>query len=153
MSTIHFNKLMRFLDDCSTQQLTREFPSQYLNRNIRDVLAHLYHWHTMFLEWYTTGMKGGQPEMPAKGYTWKMIPALNQRIREQYSRTRLKDIRLRLQTSHEQILKLIDKHTNDELFEKKKYAWTGSTSLGQYLVSATSSHYDWALKLIKKCLR
>ena len=37
--------------------------------------------------------------------------------------------------------------------EKKKYKWTGSTSLGAYLVSATSSHYDWAYKLIKKCLK
>ena len=42
---------------------------------------------------------------------------------------------------------------DDELFEKKRYKWTGSTSLGAYLVSATSSHYDWAFKLIKKCLK
>ncbi|HOP45228.1 MAG TPA: ClbS/DfsB family four-helix bundle protein, partial [Flavobacteriales bacterium] len=41
----------------------------------------------------------------------------------------------------------------EELFEKKRYRWTGSTSLGAYLVSATSSHYDWALKLIQKVLR
>ncbi|MEL6140134.1 MAG: ClbS/DfsB family four-helix bundle protein, partial [Bacteroidota bacterium] len=31
------------------------------------------------------------------------------------------------------------------------YAWTGTTSLGAYLISSTSSHYDWAYKLIKRC--
>ncbi|MDR1911573.1 MAG: ClbS/DfsB family four-helix bundle protein, partial [Helicobacteraceae bacterium] len=37
----------------------------------------------------------------------------------------------------------------DELFTKNKYEWTGTTSLGSYLISATSSHYDWGLKTIK----
>jgi hypothetical protein len=45
---------------------------------------------------------------------------------------------------------LICQHSDQELFEKKKYAWTGTTSLGAYLISATSSHYDWATKLIKR---
>jgi hypothetical protein len=44
---------------------------------------------------------------------------------------------------------IIEKHTDEELFTKKKYAWTGTTSLGSYLISATSSHYDWGLKTIK----
>jgi hypothetical protein len=34
-------------------------------------------------------------------------------------------------------------YTNDEQLTKKKYAWTGTTSLGAYLISATSSHYEW----------
>lgn len=32
----------------------------------------------------------------------------------------------------------------------KFFNWTGTTSLGSYCVSATSSHYDWAMKKIKK---
>lgn len=44
---------------------------------------------------------------------------------------------------------LVRKHTDEELFTKKKQGWTGTTSLGAYLISATSSHYDWALKTIK----
>jgi hypothetical protein len=44
---------------------------------------------------------------------------------------------------------LIEKHTDEELFTKQKYKWTGTTSLGSYLVSATSSHYDWGIKQIK----
>ena len=44
---------------------------------------------------------------------------------------------------------LIEKFTNEELFEKKNFDWTGTSTLGAYCVSATSSHYDWAMKKIK----
>ena len=37
-----------------------------------------------------------------------------------------------------------------ELFEKRRYRWTGSTSVGSYAVSATTSHYDWAMKHLRK---
>lgn len=57
------------------------------------------------------------------------------------------------QISFEKVFPIIEKHTDEELFTKKKYKWTGSTSLGSYLISATSSHYDWALKLMKKGLK
>ncbi|MFC1239685.1 ClbS/DfsB family four-helix bundle protein [Treponema vincentii] len=43
--------------------------------------------------------------------------------------------------------------SNEELFTKKVFDWTGTTSLGSYCVSATSSHYDWATKDIKKALK
>lgn len=144
---------MNLLKSFSTAQLNKEFPEQYMNRNIRDVLGHLYHWHLMFLEWYSVGMKGNKPEMPTKGYTWKMTPELNKVIHSKYINTELDDIQKRLDHSHRKILSIINKHTNEELFEKKKYAWTGSTSLGQYIISATSSHYDWAIKFIKKCTK
>ncbi|MEM7107806.1 MAG: ClbS/DfsB family four-helix bundle protein [Bacteroidota bacterium] len=48
---------------------------------------------------------------------------------------------------------MIEEHSEEELFEKKRYKWTGTTSLAAYLISATSSHYDWALKLMKKCFK
>ena len=48
---------------------------------------------------------------------------------------------------------LIKRHNDEELFVKKRYAWTGTTTLGSYFISATSSHYDWALKLITKAYK
>ena len=152
LSSKKFAELKSLLKCYSKEQLNKEFPDGYLNRNIRDVLAHLYHWHLMFLEWYSLGMNGKKPEMPAKGYTWKTTPELNKAIQKQYSSTSLDNIHKLLNESHEKIQRIIHQHTNEELFEKKKYAWTGSTSLGAYLTSATSSHYDWAIRLISKCL-
>ena len=96
------------------------------------------------------GMAGEQPAMPAKGYTWKMTPDLNRWIWEHYQLTSLNKSKMLLGQSYEAVRQLIEQHTDEELFEKKRYPWTGSTSLGAYLISATSSHYDWALKLIRK---
>jgi hypothetical protein len=59
-------------------------------------------------------------------------------------------MRARLARSHAKVLAIVERHTNAELFTKKRYAWTGSTSLGAYLVSATCSHYEWARRLIDK---
>ena len=55
-----------------------------------------------------------------------------------------------LQTSHAEVMQLIGTFTNEQLFTNKYFSWMGTTSLGNYCVSATSSHYDWIIKKIKK---
>ena len=150
LSQLNFTKLNQFVDSFSANEKNAEFPKGTLNRNIRDVLAHLHHWHLMMLDWYEFGMKGEKPHMPAKGYTWKTTPELNRSIWEQHKNSDLKKTREDLNTSYLRIQRLIDQHSNEELFEKKHFKWTGTTSLGAYLISATSSHYEWAHKLIKK---
>jgi hypothetical protein len=150
LSQLRYKNLNDFIDSFSEEDRNKEFPGGTMNRNFRDVLAHLHHWHLMMLEWYNIGMKGGKPKMPAKGYTWKMTPELNRKIWETYRAADLSEVRKLLDKSFNDVLEMINGHTNDELFEKSRYKWTGTTSLGAYLVSATSSHYDWALKLLKK---
>lgn len=151
LSSVNFEKLNNLVDSYSPEEQLKEFPKGTMNRNIRDVLAHLHHWHLMMLDWYKLGMSDKQPDIPAKGYTWRTVPELNREIWKRYTDADLKDIRKKLKASHNKVYQLIEQHTNEELFEKKRYKWTGTTSLGAYLISATSSHYDWAIKLIKKC--
>jgi len=105
------------------------------------------------LDWYDIGMKNGKPDMPAKGYTWKTLPDLNRKIWQDYQYINLEEVKEKLDESYHRVQKLIVNHTSEELFEKKKYNWTGSTSLGAYLISNTSSHYHWAIKLIKKSMK
>ena len=151
LSQNNYAKLNNYIDLLPKNTLQNEFPKGYLNRNVRDVVAHLHHWHLMLLEWYELGMTGAKPDMPAKGYTWKRLPELNLKIRGKYENIDLAEARKILDESYNSIQKLIKNHSEENLFEKKKYHWTGSTSLAAYIMSATSSHYDWALKLIKKC--
>lgn len=146
----NYRKLHKFIDDFNKTEQEKEFPAGTMNRNIRDVLGHLHHWHLMMMEWYKIGMTGVKPDMPAKGYTWKTTPDLNRVIWEKYNKISLEEVRGLLDSSYSDLRNIISTHTNEELFEKKRYQWTGTTSLGSYLVSATSSHYDWAFKLIKK---
>lgn len=150
LSNKNFKKLTDFVGSFALEEQLLEFPKGTLNRNIRDVFAHLHHWHLMMIDWYSVGMKGNKPKMPAEGYTWKTVPDLNQKIRDKYKNEDLQNIKEKLNNSFSVIQKIIKNHSNEELFEKKRYKWTGTTSLGSYLISATSSHYDWAYKLIKR---
>lgn len=151
LSHQNYEKLISFVDSFSEIEQKAEFPPGYLNRNIRDVFAHLYHWHLMLLNWYEVGMAGQKPDIPAKGYTWKTTSELNRVIQEKYETEKLEEVKKKLEQTHDKVRGLVREHSEEELFEKKQYKWTGSTSLGAYLISATSSHYDWAYKLIKKC--
>lgn len=148
-----FAKLQDYIMQLTEEQITTVFPEGTLNRNIRDVLGHLHHWHLMMINWHTQGMQGIRPEMPAKGYTWKMTPALNKKIWEDCQSISYDSIYSQLQESYKSIQTIIQSHTDEELFEKKRYPWTGSTSLGAYFISNTSSHYHWAFQLIKKQFR
>lgn len=153
LSKANYQKLIDFVHNLSPSERTTEFQPGTLNRNIRDVLAHIHQWHLMVLDWYKVGMSGEKPEMPAKGYTWKTMPELNRKIWKNYNQTDLQEAQKLLNDSFNKVQKLINEHSNEELFEKKRYKWTGTTSLGAYLISATSSHYDWGWKLIKKALK
>lgn len=148
-----YQALLSYVDGLNKATLQQDFPAGTMNRNVRDVLAHLHHWHSMMLEWYRVGMAGEKPSMPAQGYTWKTVPDLNRAIWQQYQTSPLAEVRALLQQSFLDIQNLIENHNDEELFSKKYYPWTGSTSLGSYLISASSSHYAWALRLIKKSTR
>jgi hypothetical protein len=130
-----------------------EFPFGGRDRTIRDVVCHLHEWHKLMMGWYEIGMRGGKPDIPDTGFTWRTTPDLNRELWAEHQATSL-DVALRLLAqSHRDVQDLILRHTDEELFTKKRYAWTGTTSLGAYLVSSTSSHYDWGLKKIKKLRR
>lgn len=149
----NYQKLLAYTSELPQELVETEFPDGFLNRNVRDVIAHLYHWHTLIQGWIQVGKKDKKPEIPAKGYTWKTTPGLNRFIQHKYSTISLDEAKELLDTTHKQMIEIIQSYTNDELFEKKRYKWTGTTSLAAYLISGTSSHYDWALKLTKKCLK
>lgn len=150
ISAKRFTELNALIDEMPPRQRGQEFQPGTMNRNIRDVLGHLHHWHLLFLNWYAVGMKGAIPHMPAEGFTWAQNVDLNKHIHGLYADVPLRTMRARFSKSHAQVHALIGKHSDRELFTKKRFTWTGSTSLGSYLISATSSHYEWAIRLIRK---
>lgn len=152
-SQANYQRILDILATYSDESLINNtFTDAKLYKNVRDVLAHLHHWHLLFLGWYEKGMNGEKPAMPAEGYTWRTLPDLNKVIWEQYLNRDLATVRPLFENSHQQVQACIERHSDEELFTKKLYPWTGSTSLGAYLVSCTVSHYDWAYKKIKKTL-
>lgn len=93
------------------------------------------------------------PAIPGEGYTWRTLPDLNQKLWESAQEVAYQDARSALEASHTHVFRLIESHTNVELFSRGIYAWTKTTTLGAYFVSGTSSHYDWALKKLRRHAR
>ena len=116
LSNENFKKLNDFIKLLNSAEQNKEFPEGTMNRNIRDVLAHLHHWHLMFLNWYKVGMNGEKPAMPAQGYSWKETPDLNKWIQEKYQNANLENAKQLLNESFFEIQSIISDHTNDELF-------------------------------------
>ena len=100
------------------------------DKNVRDVLIHLYEWHQL-------------------EYSWKTYGAMNVMFWNRHQDTSLEDAKKMFAESHAAVMALIESYSNEELFTPKYFAWTGNAELGAYCVSTTSSHYDWAIKKIK----
>ena len=146
-----FDQLLELVDSIPNGKKVR--PGVNGEWSVKDVLAHLCAWHGLIETWYIEGTAGNKPEMPAPGYTWKTTPQLNERIFQDHKNESLDLVFQNVKNSHSKVQGIIQKHSDEELFTKKLYPWTGSTSMGSYFVSATSSHYQWAIDLIKKWLK
>ena len=146
-----FAKLLRLIDAMPDEHQTANFVFEDRDKNVRDVLMHLHEWHNMVQRWHKTGViEGGLPEVPGKGYTWRTLPGLNKEIWEECQGVSLQEAKILLKNSHKTIIEIVDGHINTELFARGVYKWTKSTTLGAYFVGCTSSHYEWAMKKLKK---
>lgn len=119
------------------------------DKNLRDVLIHLYEWHQLILNWVESNQKGEEKPFLPEPYNWRTYGDMNVEFWKKHQNTSLEDATKALQKSHKEVLKLAENFTNEELFSKKVYKWVGGSTLGSYFVSATSSHYDWAMKKLK----
>ena len=150
-ATEEFNRLWEAVEQVPVE--SRELPGACADWSVKDLLAHLHAWQEMTLEWERAGSAGLAPAIPAAGYTFADTPALNQAIYERTRDNAWSDVISALRASHDQLLLVIDAYSAEDLFTKRRYPWTRSTSVGAYLVSSTSSHYAWAAKLIRAWAR
>ena len=119
------------------------------DKNLRDVLVHLYEWHQLLLKWTEKNLGGEAKPFLPEPYNWKTYGDMNVAFWKKHQATAYEDAVTMLRDSHAKVLALIETFTNEELFEKKHFSWTGTSTLGSYCVSVTASHYDWAIKKIK----
>ena len=139
--------------------LIKTFPEDYKNkiytknelndrdRTFADIICHLHEWHLLRKNWYEEGMSGKKPSL---SYSLQILPSINKSIWEKYKGTELKKAIALFKKSHKDIIALINKHSDKELFTKNKYKFTGSTTLGAYFYYNTADHYNWGYKTIEK---
>ncbi|WP_261062776.1 ClbS/DfsB family four-helix bundle protein [Streptococcus mitis] len=145
----NYEKLNRFISQLSEDELQTPFdfsrdPKKKeahwkRDKNLRDVLIHLYEWHQLLLTWVHSNQKGHERTFLPESYNWKTYGQMNDAFWKKHQKTSLEEATILLEQSHKEVLELIEVFSNDELFAKGIYQWTGGTSLGSYFVSSTSS--------------
>jgi len=144
-----FDELYNLIDEMTSQEKEEKFRFEDRDKNVRDVLAHLYEWHQLLLDWIKDNTSGNNVPFLPKEYNWKTYPKMNEKFWEKHQNTPFYQAYNILKDSHKKVIRIIGWFNDDELFAKNHFAWTGGTTLGGYCVSATSSHYNWAIKKIK----
>ena len=119
------------------------------DKKIRDVIIHLFEWQELLLKWVNSNQNGEQTSFLPEPYNWKTYGDMNIEFWEKHQNTDYEVSKERLKESHNKVVKLIETFSDEELFTKNYFNWTGGSTLGQYCVSVTSSHYDWAIKKMK----
>lgn len=158
----NYEKLQQLIDSIPKEQreATFDFEEVFLEKKkeahwrrdqtIKDVLIHLYEWHCLLLKWVTDNQMGEAVPFLPEPYNWRTTAEMNRAFTKKHQSTTLRQASDWLNESHAEVMLLAKTFDDDQLFQKKQYSWVGNTTLGSYFVSATSSHYDWAIKKIKQ---
>ena len=154
-----FEILLKLIDSMTDGELNTEFnfgdgfdkPEAHWKRdkNLRDVLVHLYEWHRLLLDWVDSNLNGDMKPFLPEPYNWKTYGGMNMEFWMKHQSTPYADALEMLRGSHNEAVTLAERFSDTELFTKKYFPWVGTPSLGSYFVSATSSHCGWAIKKIK----
>ncbi len=154
----NYNKLLELISSIDEKAFNTPFcfdPSKKeahwaRDKNIRDILVHLYEWHKMLINFVNSNLSSDDivPFLPLP-YNWKNYGDLNMVFWQIHQSTPYLEALAMFKTSHNDVMALLNTFNDDELFTKKHFKWTGTTSLGAYFVSATASHYTWAITKIK----
>lgn len=123
------------------------------DKNLRDVLIHLYEWHELLLNWVNNNRNGKSTPFLPEPYNWKTYRQMNVGFWEQHQSTSYAQSQTMLKESHAKVMAMIEAFTNDELFEEGGLPYLPGCILGGYCVSAAASHYDWAIKKIKRHIK
>ncbi len=158
-ATENYKKLMDTIDAMGEKELQTPFDFTGAkgktqahwkrDKNLRDVLIHLYEWHQFTLKCIRAHDAGVDREYLPEGYNWRTYGQMNEMFWEKHQTTSLEDAKQLFMESHKEIMEQIERFSNDELFTPGVFSWAKNSPAGAYFVSNTSSHYDWAVKKLK----
>ncbi len=153
-----YKKLTDLISSLSEKELRTEFdfsndPKKTerhwgRDKNLRDIYIHLYEWQQLLLNWVAANERGEEKPFIPEPYSWKTYGDMNVELWQKHQKTALEEARKLFEKSHQDVMKLLDKYSNEELFGRGVFAWV-NTDLGSYFVSVLPSHYDWAMKKLK----
>ncbi|MCL2711866.1 MAG: ClbS/DfsB family four-helix bundle protein [Methanomassiliicoccaceae archaeon] len=88
------------------------------DKNLRDVLIHLFEWHQLLLEWEGSNANGVAKTFLPSPYTWKTYGEMNIGFWEKHQKmdTSLSMSKEMLRNSHKNVLVVIERYSDKELF-------------------------------------
>lgn len=118
------------------------------DRSLRDLLIHLHEWQVLMRE-FVHNIREGRPRDYLPDEYRRNYHEMDKMLVEKHQNTSLDVAKGLLQQTHEEMLRLADSFTDEELFTKGYYKNTYTTTMAAYFVSVTTSPYGQAMKLLK----
>ncbi len=115
--------------------------------SVCDLVAYLVGWGELVLKWHRIRKQGKEPDFPETGYKWNELGKLAQKFYADYKDDDYKLLLKKLEKSKNDILKLIEKYDNHQLYE---VPWYGKWALGRIIQINTSSPYKNARNRIRR---
>jgi len=108
--------------------------------SVKDVLAHIAGWERMFIGWLDALMRGERPDRPANiDEAW--VNETNARLYRENGEKTLADVLAESRAAHEAMLALIDRLTEEELFDPNHFPWTRGHDMAPWLRGNADEHY------------
>jgi hypothetical protein len=115
--------------------------------SISDLVAYLIGWGKLVLEWNRKKDNSENVDFPETGYKWNELGKLAQKLYSDYENVDYSDLLNRLDQTVNKTQKLIEKNTNEELYEKP---WYDKWTKGKMIQLNTSSPYKNARIRVRK---
>ena len=118
------------------------------DRCLRDLLIHIYEWQVLMQQFVQNIRDGHQRDYLPDEYR-KNYHEMDKMLVEKHQQTPLQQASRLLEGTHDDMLRLADSFTDEELFTKGFYKCTYTTSMAAYFASVATSPYSQAVKLLK----
>ena len=117
----NFQKLNQLIDSLSEKEQSTPFDFSgdekkkeahwKRDKNVRDVLVHLYEWHQLMIHFVDENRSGKNVQFLPKMYTWRTIASMNQLFWQKHQQTGFEEARELLSASHKEVVKRIEQFT------------------------------------------
>lgn len=115
--------------------------------SINNLVAYLVGWGQLVLKWHDKKSKGLEVDFPETGYKWNELGLLAQKFYKDYAKDDFKTLMIKLDTTINELLNLIEGKTNVELYQM---AWYDKWTFGRMIQLNTSSPFKNAKDRIRK---
>ena len=148
---INFDKLISDLDDYGPKVSKLKTEN---NWTVKELLGIRAWWTSAVVKWVRDGKKGKHPVTPAKGYSWKETPRLNDDIANERKKDSYEAIRKKLKREHTVLLKTTDSLSEHELMNQGVFEWAGDKwPVSRWLSVNTARQYTTARKFVRKAIK